>query len=136
MDRALPVLRRIRPLLPQLNTVTDRLAQASPALRRVVAELLPGAKTLARSVLPVVTGPTRLGQPAYVQLGSMFTSATGAVRPYQTEAQGPQGGGHAIRLGAYFDAQALADNPPLSCALFAANPALQAQLIALGLCQP
>jgi len=136
LDQARPVLRRIRPMLPQLQTVTKRISLASPDLRRVIAELLPGARTLARSVLPVVTGPTRLGQPAYVQLGSMFASATGALRPYQTAGQNPQGAGHAIRLGAYFDSQGLAASPPLSCVLFAANPALQAQLQALGLCQP
>jgi phospholipid/cholesterol/gamma-HCH transport system substrate-binding protein len=135
---ATPATRRAAPLVADLRTVLARVAQASGPVLDVVRTLRPGTKILAGSVLPYLDRRSRLGQPVYMQLVSAFTGATGALRPYQSLAQNPNGAGHLLRLGAYFDPQASANGfAKPSCAVIALiNPKAAAALKAVGLCQP
>lgn len=134
LARSPAILKRAAPQLSQLRTVIERISLAAPSLREVIAALLPGARTLANSVLPFLSQDSRLGDPTYKQLISTFSAGTGALRPYSTEAQSILGGGHQIRLGAYLDPASFA-GPPISCAIVAIiDPAVAAQLQLLGLC--
>ncbi|MGI9020846.1 MAG: MlaD family protein [Solirubrobacterales bacterium] len=98
-----PILLQAPPLIADLRTVLRRIAAAAPQFLALVEEIKPGARLLDEEVLPFLNADSRLGLPAYLQLISAFTAADAALRPYQTEAQGPLGEGHALRLGAYFD---------------------------------
>lgn len=134
LRRATPIVRQATPLIGQLRVVLARVSAVAPQLRKAISTLRPGARILAESVLPVLTGDGELGVPVYAQLAAAFTGGTGALRPYQTPAQDPSHG-HAIRLGFYLDQAAISAAPP--CSLIAAiDPEVAAQLQALGLCRP
>jgi virulence factor Mce-like protein len=124
------------PLVAKLRVVLSRVAAASGPVLEVVHTLTPGAKLLAGSVLPYMDRRSRLGMPGYLQLVSAFTGATGAERPYQTLAQNPEGAGHLLRLGSYFDPKSTSGSPYPSCAVIALiNPKAAAALKAAGLCK-
>lgn len=134
LRRATPIVERATPLIGQLRLVLARVSAVAPQLRKAISTLRPGARILAQSVLPVLTGEGQLGIPVYAQLASAFTGGTGALRPYQTPAQNPEGHGHAIRLGFYLDQEAISAAPP--CSLIAAiDPEVATRLQTLGLCR-
>ena len=137
LRRATPVTRRAVPLVRSLRVVLARVAHVAPVLRRVIAALAPGTRIMARSVLPALGARSRLGLPAYLQLMAAFEGATGAERPFQNRLQNPNGPGHLLRLGAYFDPRSSAGGIALpSCDVIALiNPAVAAELQALGLCR-
>lgn len=135
--RTTPIARRSLPLVAGLRTILARTADAAPALARLVRVLRPGARLLDESVLPYLASDSRLGVPVYMQLLSAFSSGTAALRPYQTEAQGPLGSGHVLRLSAYLDSEFFSGSVKPSCATIAAlDPTLATQFEALGLCEP
>ncbi len=129
--------REAAPLVAKLRVVLARVAAASGPVLDVVHTLRPGAALLANSVLPAMHKRSRLGMPEYMQLISAFTGATGALRPYQSRAQNPNGAGHLLRLGAYGDPNATANGlGKPSCAVIALiNPQAASALHAAGLCQ-
>jgi virulence factor Mce-like protein len=133
---ATPVTRDAAPLVAKLRVVLSRVASASGPVRDVVHTLRPGANLLAGSVLPYLDRRSRLGLPVYMQLLSAFTGATGALRPYQSLGQNPEGAGHLLRLGAYGDPNASANGLGTpSCAVIALiNPQAASALQAAGLC--
>jgi phospholipid/cholesterol/gamma-HCH transport system substrate-binding protein len=112
LRRGTPVLRASLPLVENLRLVLARTAAAGPGLFDLLKAIRPGAKVLEESVLPFLNSDSRLGLPVYLQLISAFTGANAAQRPYQTEAQGPLGEGHVLRLGAYFDPGGFPGGPP------------------------
>ncbi len=133
---ATPALRRALPLVDAIGTVLRRAEAAAPSFVRLLETLRPAGRLLEENVLPALERDSRLGLPTYLQLISGFAGGTAALRPYQTEAQGPLGAGHLIRLGAYFD-------PEGSSGLFgrlpceqigALDPELAAALAAEGMC--
>ena len=134
---ATPATRAAAPLVAQLRVVLARVADASQPVLDVVHILRPGVKVLASSVLPSLDKRSRLGLPVYMQLISAFSGGTGALRPYQTLTQNPEGAGHLLRLGAYGDPQATANGlafPP--CALIALiKPDAATALKKAGLCK-
>jgi phospholipid/cholesterol/gamma-HCH transport system substrate-binding protein len=136
--QATPVTVAAVPLIAELRVITRRVAAAAPTLTDVIERVNPGNKILARSVVPFLHSRSRLGMPVYLQLISALTGATGAERPYQNLAQNPNGAGHLLRLGSYFDQEASLNGFALpSCPLIAAlSPSVAAQMQAAGLCNP
>ncbi len=108
-----PVLEVAPPLIRDLRTVLRRTSAAGPEFLRLIEEIAPGARLLDKKVLPFLNADSRLGLPAYLQLDSAFTALNAALRPYQTEAQGPLGEGHVLRLGAYLDQDFFTGGLPL-----------------------
>jgi hypothetical protein len=105
IERATPAIRRAVPLVAGIGTVLRRATDAAPAFEQLLAILAPGQEIFEERVLPELHRESRLGLPVYMQLAAAFAGGNAALRPYQTEAQGLMGAGHAIRLGAYFDPQ-------------------------------
>ncbi len=134
---ATPATRDAAPLVAKLRLVLARVAGASQPVLDVVNTLEPGAKVLKNSVLPYLNKRSRLGLPGYMQLISAFTGGTGALRPYQSRAQNPNGAGHLLRLGAYGDPEATTNGLAFpSCALVALiSPDAATSLQAAGLCK-
>ena len=123
-------------MVTDLNLLFQRTSAAAPTLSTLTKGLTDASLTLGGSVLPAISAPTRLGQPGYVQLLSTLAAAAGAASPFQTAAQGLQGTGHLIRLGAYFDPAGLG-SIGISCELVATfSPTAAAQLEAQGICTP
>lgn len=134
---SIPIARQSLPLVKGLGVVLARTADAAPALRQVVKVLRPGARILDESVLPFMLSDSRLGLPSYLQLLSGFSSGNAALRPYQTEAQNPDGSGHVIRLGAFLDSAFAPSLAKPDCSAVAVLDAQAATLMeTLGLCQP
>lgn len=136
MRAATPVTLAAVPVVAQLRVILTRLAAASPALEQLVSTTTPGARLLGRSVVPYLQSRSRLGLPIDLQLISAFTGATGAQRPYQSKTQNPNGAGHLLRLGSYFDPNGTVNGLAFpSCAAIAVlNPALATALQTAGLC--
>jgi virulence factor Mce-like protein len=103
LAKATPAIRRAVPLVAAIATVMRRATDAAPALEQLLRTLTPANEILGKRVLPAFDRESRLGLPTYMQLMAAFAGGNAALRPYQTEAQGPLGAGHMIRLGAYFD---------------------------------
>jgi phospholipid/cholesterol/gamma-HCH transport system substrate-binding protein len=134
---ATPATRDAVPLIAKLRVILRRVAAAAPTLAEVVRRTSPGVKIMARSVVPFLTSRSKLGMPVYLQLVSAFSGATGAERPYQNLSQNPEGAGHLLRLGSYFDPQSSTTSPLPSCSTIALlSPSVAADMQAAGLCQP
>lgn len=133
---ATPIVRRAAPMVRGLRVLLTRAADAAPPLLKLMGILNASGRLLDTSVLPAFHHETRLGIPAYLQMISSFTGGAGAMRPYQTLAQNPNGAGHVMRLALYGDSGALtATGLGLSCGVIAAiNPVVAAQLQLAGLC--
>lgn len=133
LEKATPILEDVAPMISDLQIVLAPLADAAPVIVKLIDKLEPGSRLLADSVLPVLSGPSRLGLPTYIQLLNSFAGILGASRPYQTHAQGPAGSGHMIRLGTYLDPESFFTAPACdSIALI--NPDAAVALQGAGLC--
>ena len=137
LDSVGPIQRAL-PLVHSVRIVLRRATAAAPVFEQLLAKLKTPGKTLEERVLPALQRKSRLGVPTYMQLISAFAGGDAALRPYQTEAQGALGSGHAIRLGAYFDpGSSLGLATIVPCATVALiNPTVAAELEAAGFCKP
>ncbi len=138
LEQAIPVLKDVTPMISDLRVVLAPLADAAPVVVRLINELKPGARTLVNDVLPVLSGPSRLGLPTYMQLLNTFAATAGASRPYETTAQDPTGSGHMIRLGMYLDPEGFSTGPlrPACDSIALINPDFAVALEGLGFCIP
>lgn len=135
LRRATPIIRKATPLVAGLRTILARTADASPALRKAIVALRPGAALLDDSVLPALNQRSLFGLPTYVQLASAFAGGAAMSRSFQTPAQSPSPG-HILRVSAYLDPQGTAGVAIPSCSAIALiNKKLAAQMKTLGLCQ-
>jgi phospholipid/cholesterol/gamma-HCH transport system substrate-binding protein len=136
LRRATPVTRAATPLIRQLRIILARAADASPALRKAIIGLRPGAEILQESVLPALGERTEFGLPVYAQLVSAFAGGAALGRSFQTPAQSSDTG-HIIRVAAYLDPQGTAAGPTIpNCAAVALiNKQLADRLKTFGLCQ-
>ena len=103
LARSIPVLHKLTPLLGDLRRISARLADASPALSRLMKALDPVTKTFGNSVLPTLLEDSRRGPPTYEQLLATFTAADAVFSPFQTPQQNPNGAGHVWNIGTYID---------------------------------
>lgn len=136
LTESIPIDNRLAPMLSQLRTVFANTADAGPATVKVIDSLIPAERELNNSLLPFQLAPTTLGEPQYVQLLSVFASAAGAARLFQTPAQNGTGSGHAIALGSYGDSGALSGLRPACSTIAAINQAAADALATQGLCIP
>ncbi len=138
LAEATPAIRRAVPLVEGIATLMRRATNAAPGLQRLLETLRTPTGTLAERVLPAMTRDSRLGLPTYLQLIAAFAAGDAALRPFQTEANGPLGIGHMIRLGAYFDQEGTAGSAGglIPCdSVGELDPGLAAQLEAAGVCR-
>ena len=108
VERSIPVLRDATPLIAKQRRITRRIsATARPLTKLIQNEGKEVAETFGESILPVLFSDGIHGEPTYKQVAQLFTAASAVFRPYQTEAQNPNGWGHVWNQAVYFDPTAV-----------------------------
>ncbi len=108
VERSIPVLRDATPLIAAQRKITRRLSQtARPLTKLIQNEGKDVAETFGDSILPVLFADGIHGEPTYKQLAQLFAAASAVFRPYQTQAQNPEGWGHVWNQAVYFDPTAV-----------------------------